>query len=67
MNFDFQKARELMVANQLKPNKINKPIILELSVKIYNLPLFIIGETVIRFPIFLKYSAFPEVAELTIK
>ena len=30
MNFNFQKARELMVENQLRPNKINNPIILEL-------------------------------------
>ena len=30
MNFNFQKARELMVENQLRPNKINNPTILEL-------------------------------------
>ena len=30
MNFDFQKARELMVENQLRPNRINNPNILEL-------------------------------------
>jgi len=30
MNFNFQKARELMVENQLRPNKINDPIILSL-------------------------------------
>ena len=30
MNFNFQKARELMVENQLRPNKINNPVILEL-------------------------------------
>ena len=30
MNLNFQKARNLMVLNQLKPNKINNPIILEL-------------------------------------
>ena len=30
MNFNFQKARELMVENQLRPNKINDPTILEL-------------------------------------
>ena len=30
MNFNFQKARELMVENQLRPNKINNPAILEL-------------------------------------
>ena len=30
MNFNFQKARELMVENQLRPNKINNQIILEL-------------------------------------
>ena len=30
MNYNFQKARELMVENQLRPNKINNPVILEL-------------------------------------
>jgi len=30
MNINFQKARELMVENQLRPNKINDPIILDL-------------------------------------
>ncbi len=30
MNFNFQKARELMVENQLRPNKIKNPTILEL-------------------------------------
>ena len=30
MNFNFQKARELMVENQLRPNKIDNPTILEL-------------------------------------
>jgi len=30
MNFNFQKARELMVENQLRPNKINNSTILEL-------------------------------------
>ena len=30
MNFNFQKARELMVKNQLRPNKINDLTILEL-------------------------------------
>ena len=30
MNFNFQKARELMVENKLRPNKINNPTILEL-------------------------------------
>ena len=30
MNFNFQKARELMVENQLRPNKINDPTILGL-------------------------------------
>ena len=30
MNFNFQKARELMIENQLRPNKINNPTILEL-------------------------------------
>ena len=30
MNFNFQKARELMVENQLRPNKINNPTILGL-------------------------------------
>jgi len=34
MNFHFQKARELMVENQLRPNKINNPTILELFKKI---------------------------------
>ncbi len=34
MNFNFEKARELMVVNQLRPNKINNPIILELFNKI---------------------------------
>ena len=30
MNIDFEKARNLMVENQLRPNKINEPIILKL-------------------------------------
>ena len=30
MNFDFAKARNLMVENQLRPNKIKNPIILNL-------------------------------------
>lgn len=30
MNFNYQKARDLMVENQLRPNKINDPVILEL-------------------------------------
>jgi len=34
MNFDFQKARELMIINQLRPNKIIDPILLELFNKI---------------------------------
>jgi protein-L-isoaspartate(D-aspartate) O-methyltransferase len=34
MNFNFQKARELMVENQLRPNKINNPTILELFTNI---------------------------------
>ena len=29
MNFNFQKARDLMVENQLRPNKIKDPLILE--------------------------------------
>ena len=33
----------------------------------YNFPLFIIGDVVIGSPIFLKYSTFPVMAELTIK
>ena len=34
MNIDFEKARSLMVENQLKPNKINEPKILNLFKKI---------------------------------
>ena len=34
MNFEFQKARDQMVENQLRPNKINNPIILNLFKKI---------------------------------
>ena len=30
MNFDFQKARDLMVENQLRPNKISNQSILDL-------------------------------------
>ena len=30
MNFNYQIARELMVENQLRPNKITDPIILDL-------------------------------------
>ena len=30
MNFDFQKARDLMIVNQLRPNKIKDPVILDL-------------------------------------
>ena len=30
MNFDFQKAREMMVDNQLRPNKIKDHAILDL-------------------------------------
>jgi len=30
MNFNFQKARDLMVENQLRPNKITEPTILDL-------------------------------------
>ena len=30
MNFNFQKSRQFMVENQLRPNKINNPAILEL-------------------------------------
>ena len=39
----------------------------EFFVKIYNLPLFIIGDDITGSPIFLKYSTFPEMGELTIK
>ena len=34
MNFNFEKARELMVVNQLRPNKIDDPVILELFSRI---------------------------------
>ena len=34
MNFNYQKARELMVKNQLEPNKIKDPIVLNLFKKI---------------------------------
>ena len=34
MNFNYQKARELMVENQLRPNKINDLNILNLFRKI---------------------------------
>ena len=34
MNFNFEKARELMVVNQLRPNKIDDPVVLELFSKI---------------------------------
>ena len=34
MNFNYQKARELMVENQLRPNKINDLNILNLFKKI---------------------------------
>ena len=34
MNFNYQKARDLMVANQLRPNKIKDPIVLNLFKKI---------------------------------
>ena len=33
MNFNYQKARELMVENQLRPNKIKDPVILNLFKK----------------------------------
>ena len=33
MNFNYQKARDLMVENQLRPNKIKDPIILNLFKK----------------------------------
>ena len=39
----------------------------EFLVKIYKLPLFIIGEDITGSPIFLKDSTFPEIGELTIK
>ena len=39
----------------------------EFFVKIYNFPLFIIGDDITGSPIFLKYSTFPETGELTIK
>ena len=44
-----------------------KPKILDFAVKIYNEPLLMIGEDVNESPIFVKYSALPEVAEDTIK
>ena len=31
MNFNFEKARDLMVKNQLMPNKINEKNLLNLS------------------------------------
>ena len=34
MNFNFQKARYLMVENQLRPNKIKDPIILDIFKKV---------------------------------
>ena len=34
MNFNYQKARDLMVENQLRPNKIKDPIILNIFKKI---------------------------------
>ena len=33
MNFNYQKARDLMVENQLRPNKIKDPVILDLFKK----------------------------------
>jgi len=39
----------------------------EFLVKIYNFPLFIIGDDITWSPIFIKYSTFPETGELTIK
>ena len=33
MNFNFQKARDLMVENQLRPNKIKDPVLLNLFKK----------------------------------
>ena len=34
MNFNYQKARDLMVENQLRPNKIKDPTILSIFKKI---------------------------------
>ena len=34
MNFNFEKARELMIVNQLRPNKIDNPVVLELFSRI---------------------------------
>ena len=34
MNFNFQKSRHLMVENQLRPNKINNQVILELFLRV---------------------------------
>ena len=34
MNFNFQKSRHLMVENQLRPNKINDQVILELFLRV---------------------------------
>ena len=37
MNFNYQKARDLMVENQLRPNKIKDPLILNLFRKKTNI------------------------------
>ena len=49
MNYNYQKARELMVENQLRPNKIKNPVILDLFKEIPKENFILNGEKTIPY------------------